>query len=166
MANWEDTRMRAYCQDLRERIVAFIDEGHLLRDAVETFKVSPSCVQGLLRRRDETGQFAAKPHGGGNPGKFRPDDLALLKRLCEEHPDAYLHELADLLAEAGGPRVKEATICRRLKALGLTRKKKPYVQPSKTQRTFRRSAKPSAGPLPPSTLSRSSSSTSLASIGG
>lgn len=149
--------MRAYSQDLRERIVAFVDDGHLLKDAAETFDVSPSCVRGLLRRRDETGQIEAKPHGGGNPGKFGPDDLALLKRLCEEHPDAYLSELADMLAKAGGPQVQVPTICKRLKALGLTRKKKPCAQPSKTQRTFKRSAKLSAKPSLPSTHSRSSS---------
>jgi transposase len=136
--------MRAYCQDLRERVVAFVDEGNLVGDAVETFHVSPSFVQWLLRRRDATGQFAAKPHGGGNPGSFSPENLACLARLSAEHPDAYLAELADLLHAAGGPRVHPSTVCKRLKALGITRKKKVYVPQSKTHRRFKRSARSSA----------------------
>lgn len=143
--------MRAYCQDLRERIVAFVDEGHLLRDAVETFKVSHSCVQGLLRRRDETGQFAAKPHGGGNPGRFRAQELTLLRTLSDEHPDAYLTELADLLAAAGGPRVQPSTICKRLTAMGITRKKKRCEPPSKTHRKSRPSVRHSVKRSVPST---------------
>lgn len=143
--------MRAYCQDLRERVVAFVDEGQLLKDAVETFKVSPSFVQCLLRRRDETGEISAKPHGGGNPGSFRPEDLATLRRLSEEHPDAYLKELADMLEAAGGPRVQLPAICKRLKALGITRKKKAYAPPSKTSRKYKRSATHSARRSAPST---------------
>lgn len=154
--------MRAYSEDLRERVLAYVDEGNFFDDAVETFRVSATWLRALLRRREQTGRIDAKPHGGGNPGKFGPDDLALLKRLCEEHPDAYLGELADMLAAAGGPRVRVPTICKRLKALGLTRKKKSCEQQNKTQRPFRRSAKPSARPSPPSTHSRSFSSTSQA----
>lgn len=143
--------MRAYGQDLRERIVAFVDEGNLLSDAVETFKVSASSIQRLLRRRDETGEFASKPHGGGNPGRLGPEHLATLRKLCDEHQDAYLRELADLLEGAGGPAVRLSTIYKRLKAMGITRKKKHCGQKSKTAPRCRRSAKHSATRFSPST---------------
>ena len=135
--------MLAYSQDLRERIVWFVDEGHTCEDAVEIFKVSESCVRALLRQRDATGELSAKPHGGGNPGSFRPEDLELLRQLCEEDPDAYLRELAEKLVLAGGPRVHPATICRRLQMLGLTRKKKTFMQLNRTPQRCRLSERPS-----------------------
>lgn len=132
--------MLAYCIELRERIVAFIDEGNRLKDAVETFRVSYSSIHRLMLQREKTGELSAKPHGGGNPGRFKPEDLALLGRLSEEHSDSYLHELADMLSKAGGPTVHLSTICNRLKELGLTRKKKTSMRPSKTPPKCRRNA--------------------------
>ncbi|HEY9765803.1 MAG TPA: IS630 transposase-related protein, partial [Chroococcales cyanobacterium] len=67
--------MSGYSLDLRERVLAFIDEGQTYKDAVETFKISYSCVRALVRLRDETGTVNPRPHGGGNPGKFKPEDL-------------------------------------------------------------------------------------------
>ena len=143
--------MLAYSQDLRERIVWFVDEGNTVRDAAEVFKVSCSCIQGLLRRRNQRGDCAAKPHGGGNPGSFRPEDLVLLHQLCDEQPDAYLRELADRLALAGGPRVHPATICKHLLEMGLTRKKKTFMRPSETPKKLLNSVTSSSRRLPPST---------------
>lgn len=156
--------MSCYSQDLRERVLAFLDEGNTYQDAVETFKISYSCVRALVRLREETGSLLPKPHGGGNPGRFRPEDLATLNRLSEEHPDAYLRELADMLEAAGGPRVQLSTLCERLKELGLTRKKKTSMQPSKTHRKYRRSAGHSATRSLPSIRENWSSSTSQGSI--
>ena len=116
--------MPAYSVDLRERIVTFFDEGHTMKDTVETFKVSVSCLRALLRLRDKGGGLSPRPPAGGHPSVLRPEDLVTLRRLVEEQPDAYLRELADRLAEAGGPRVRPAAICKRLKKLELTRKKK------------------------------------------
>ena len=153
--------MPAYSLDLRERIVAFFDEGHTIKDTVETFKVSVSCLRSLLRLRDRSGGLAARPPGGGHPSILRPEDLVTLRRLVEEQPDAYLRELADRLAEAGGPRVQPSAICKRLKELGLTRKKKISMQPSKTPTRFRSSAKPSVKRSRPSIQASSSSSMRL-----
>lgn len=136
--------MSSYSLDLRKRVLTYIDEGHTYKDAVETFKVSYSCVRSLVRLYEETGDLSPKPHGGGNPGRFRSEDLETLCRLSEEHPDAYLRELADMLEAAGGPRVRPPALCERLKALDLTRKKKSCERPSRTHRKYKRSARPSS----------------------
>jgi transposase len=142
--------MSGYSLDLRERVLAFIDEGQTYKDAVETFKISYSCVRALVRLRDETGTVNPRPHGGGNPGKLKPEDLVLLRQLCEEHPDAYLRELADMLEAKIGLRVQPPALCERLKSLGLTRKKKAYMQPNRTHRKYWRNVTPSAKRSPPS----------------
>jgi transposase len=51
--------MRPYSTDLRERIVAAVDQGtHSLRQLATLFSVSLSCIVRLLRRRD-TGMAVA-----------------------------------------------------------------------------------------------------------
>ena len=53
--------MDAYSMDLRERVAAAVDGGTARRAAARTFRVSPSFVTKLLRRRRETGSLAARP---------------------------------------------------------------------------------------------------------
>lgn len=50
-----------YSLDLRERVLAFVDEGQTYQDAVDTFKISYSCLRTLVRLRDETGTLDPRP---------------------------------------------------------------------------------------------------------
>lgn len=57
--------MRPLSLDLRERVVAAVDEGvESQREIAERFAVSLSFVSRLLRRR-EAGTLEPAPHGGG-----------------------------------------------------------------------------------------------------
>src|SRR4051794_39898829 len=112
--------MKAYSQDLRERVVRACDERRSTRQQIaDRFGVCTSWIRKLLQRRRATGSFAAKPHAGGavkmNAG--RSDRLVV---LVSEQPDATLVELHDRLAAP----VHLSTIARALLRLRLTLKKK------------------------------------------
>jgi transposase len=111
--------------ELRERVVAFVDEGHGHRQAARHFRVSPRFVNDLIKLRRETGSLAPRPQGnGGGHGK-----LAGVIGWIEGHVAAKgeitLGELATELAETHGIDVHRGTVWRALRGLGLTHKKRP-----------------------------------------
>ena len=52
---------RPHPMALRERIVAFVEEGHANREAARHFRVSPRFVNDLMILHREAGSLAAKP---------------------------------------------------------------------------------------------------------
>jgi transposase len=135
--------MKAYSQDLRERVVRACDEQRGTRQQIaELFGVSTAWIRRLLQRRRQTGSFAARPHAGGAV-KMTPERRDRLVVLVSEQPDATLAELHDRL---GAP-VHLSTLARALRRLGLTVKKKSAAPPSGTARTCGTGGPPSgAGP--------------------
>jgi transposase len=134
--------MKPYSKDLRTRILDAIDQHEgSLRQIADRFKVSLTFIVRLARRRRETGSFDPKPHGGGRLPALDPNQLEQLRELVRQQPDATLEELRQRLDVD----CSLAAICRALKKLGITRKKKvlhaqqrdtPEVQ--KKRRAFRR----------------------------
>lgn len=138
--------MKAYSQDLRERVVRACDEGRGTRQQIaDLFGVSPAWIRRLLQRRREAGSFAAKPHAGGAV-KMTPQRRDRLVVLVCEQPDATLAELHERLAAP----VHLSTIARALLRLGLTLKKKSAAPPSRTARTCGASGPASAAGRPAS----------------
>ena len=86
--------MRAYSEDLRQRVVQACDEGVLSRQEIaDHFAVSTAWIRRLLQRRRETGSFSARPGGRGPKPKLTEAQLQRLAKLVEERPDATLAEL-------------------------------------------------------------------------
>ena len=113
--------MRAYSNDLRERIVAAVERGELsIRQIARQFSVSLSCVVRLLQRQRRTGSVQPKPHGGVPPRKLDAAAEARLRELVRAQPDATLAELRERL----GIPCCLMTIARALQRLRITRKKK------------------------------------------
>ena len=132
--------MKAYSQDLRERVVRACDERDGTRQQIaDRFGVCTSWIRKLLHRRRETGSFAAKPHAGGAV-KMTAERSDRLVILVSEQPDATLVELHDRLAAP----VHLSTIARALLRLRLTLKKKSAGPPSRTAPTCGASGRPSA----------------------
>ena len=113
--------MKAYSDDLRERVLRAADEGKSSQQQIaDLFRVSTAWIRRLLQRRRQTGSAAALPHAGGPPPKITPEHQERLVVLVTEQPDATLAELRDRLGAA----VHASTIARNLIRLGLTVKKK------------------------------------------
>src|SRR5262249_50814331 len=113
--------MRAYSNDLRERIVRAVLRGeHSWREIAHIFAVSLTFVIRLLRRWRQTGCLDPTPHRGGPTPCLDAAALQRLQQLVHDHPDATLRELRDLL----GIPCHICTIDRALRRLGITRKKK------------------------------------------
>ncbi len=149
--------MKAYSQDLRERVVRACDEGRLGRQQIaDLFRVSVAWVRRLLQRRRQTGSFAALPHAGGPQPKLDDERRGRLLMLVAQQPDATLAELRDRLATP----VHLSTVARALTRLGLTVKKKCSGPPSRTGPTSATAGRRSAARSRPSTRTGWCSSTS------
>jgi transposase len=129
--------MKAYSNDLRERVWrACEDEAMSPSEAAEELGVSRSFVSKLLRRFREHGTLCAKPRGGNRPPALSAAELATLRQLVRERPDATLAELCRLLHERRGVSVHTWTVCRALAKLQLPPKKSPSTTAPGTRLVF------------------------------
>lgn len=111
--------------ELRERVVAFVDEGHGHREAARHFRVSPKFVNELIKLRRETGSLAPRPQGnGGGHGKLAGVTDWIEARIADKG-EITTGELTAELAETHGICVHRGTVWRVLRELGLTHKKRP-----------------------------------------
>jgi transposase len=124
--------MRAYSNDLRERIVAAVERGeYSIRQVARLFSVSLSCIVRLLQHQRRTGSVQPKPHAGVPRRKLDAAADARLLELVQAQPDATLAELRDRL----GIPCCLMTIARALQRHQITRKKKTlYAQEQKSPR--------------------------------
>lgn len=119
----------AYSQDLRDRVIAARDRGLRTKQVADLFAVSASWVRRLMQRRRETGQTAPRPRGGVTVVKI---DLARLRQLVQDQPDATIRELHRRL----GVDCSVSAVDMALRRLGLTFKKRRSRQPSRIARTW------------------------------
>ncbi len=111
--------------ELRQRVVAFVDEGNSHREAARHFRTSPKFVNDMIKLRRETGGLDPKPQGNqGGCGKL--SDLAdwVRARLAEKG-DLTLDELRLELEQAQGVTVHRSSVGHWLHRLGLSHKKNP-----------------------------------------
>ena len=108
----------AYSEDLRKRVLRFVQQGGSKAEAARRYEVHLRTVFVWLAQGDQ--------HQRGKPGpstsrKFSRDKLA---RLLAKHPDALLKELAQALDVQS-----INTISHALKQMGISRKKNAAVRP-------------------------------------
>jgi len=104
----------AYSLDMRQRALELVKEGKSKTEISRMFGVSRTSVL-RWEKRASRGELAAiypKERGG-----WRVDDEKL-KAYVAKHPDAYQAEIADAIG------AKENTVCRALKRLKISRKKR------------------------------------------
>jgi|SRR5947209_6822660 len=115
--------MKAYSQDLRERVVRAVDQGKSRNEIVSLFNVSLSTIKRYLRQRREQGHIRPKMIPG-RPAIKRAVLQAALRVQLEAHPDATLQEHCEMWEEREGIKVSLSTMSRAILLLGWTRKKK------------------------------------------
>jgi transposase len=91
---------RAYCLDLRERVVAAVVRGKSRRAAAALFDISVASAVKWTQCAYETGSPAPRPTGGKRPFLLAAQRSWLLARL-DEKPDLTLHTLLRKLGARG-----------------------------------------------------------------
>ena len=114
--------MKAYSEDLRERIVAAVAGGKRPEEVAELFAVSPASVRRYVRQGREQGHLRSASPPGRPRRLSRAHEAVLLEQLTAQ-PDASLAELGKRWATATGEQVSVMTVWRTVKRLDWTRKK-------------------------------------------
>jgi transposase len=114
--------MKAYSQDLRQRVLQAIDAGQNQATVAKTFSVSVATIKRYLKQRRETGHVRPKtiPGRPAVKGAVLQDHL---RAQLEAYPDVSREEHCRLFQAAHGITVSPASISRARAALGWTRKK-------------------------------------------
>ncbi len=115
--------MKAYSQDLRQRVLRAIDAGHSQAEVAKTFAVSVATIKRYLKLRRETGHIEPKAILG-RPAKKGAVLQAYLLAQLEAHPDARREEHCQMFETTYGLKVSTASISRARMSLGWTRKKR------------------------------------------
>lgn len=89
---------RPYSLDLRERVVAAVQDGLPCRAVADTFGISTASVVKWSQRFRASGTAAAKPMGGKRPFALADERDWLLARVAAK-PDITLRALVAELAE-------------------------------------------------------------------
>jgi len=90
---------KAHSEDLRIRVVEFVESGGSLREAESTFVVGASSAFRWRQRFQETGSVACAARGGSVSPLDKKADIVL--GLIKDHPDMTLEELRATLAAKG-----------------------------------------------------------------
>jgi len=115
--------MKAYSQDLRQRVLRAVDAGQTQAEVAQTFAVSVPTIKRYLKARRETGHVEPKVI----PGRPKVVGAVLQAHLVAQlaaHPDATREEHCRLFKAAYSIKVSPASITRARQALGWTRKKR------------------------------------------
>jgi transposase len=117
--------MRAYSQDLRERVVQAFEDGEGGYSALgRRFRVAASTVYRWVEEFELEGRSAPKVYRHGVPSVLDGAGGSVLRQLVEEQADATLAEYAARFEARTGIQISGSSVCRALQRLGLTRKKK------------------------------------------
>ena len=125
--------------DLRRRVVRFVEAGHSRHEAARHFGVSPSFVINLMTLFRLTGSVEPRPRGGFRHGKLGPHRAFILRQVADKG-DITMPELAQALGLATGTRVDPATLSRWLIANGYRYKKNTSGQRTRQARHPRRAS--------------------------
>ena len=108
----------SYEINLRRRAIEYWNDGHSKKETAAVFQVGTTTLQTWKSQLNETGKPAPKMR----KDTWKKIDPTRLKKYNEEHPDAYLDEIA----EAFG--CTEGAIRKAFKRLKISRKKNYYLQ--------------------------------------
>ena len=118
--------MRAYSQDVREKVLQAVDEGYPRGEIVKLLGVSLATIKRYLKQRRETGTVAPKAILGRPPKKLGKLQADLVAQL-QAHDDIRLEDHCQLWEQTHGVKMSTATMSRAIKRVGWTRKKKRWV---------------------------------------
>jgi transposase len=114
--------MKAYSEDLRQKIVAALERGTPEAQAARLFGVSLSSVKRYARKVRRRDSLVPKK-GSGRPPKLDENAGRLLEEDVKERPAATVEQRRRFLEHLTGKTLSNSTVRRLLKRLGFSRKK-------------------------------------------
>jgi transposase len=114
--------MKAYSEDLRQKIVDAIQRGMPKAQAARTFGVGISTVKRYATKA-EKGETLEPGKAPGKRPKMDERVSKLLKADLEERPFVTLRERCEYVGAMSGVSVSRSTMCRFIARIGSTRKK-------------------------------------------
>ena len=115
--------MKAYSQDLRERVISAIEAKVQSKNEVaRIFGVGSATVDRWHKQWRETGRIAARPFAGGRRRALRVCD-DWLRAEVKRQPDVSLNELCERVQAVWGVSASPSMMCRELQRLNLRVKK-------------------------------------------
>jgi len=125
--------MKAYSQDLRERVIAALEAGDETQSEIaERFCVSKSTVEKWWYRWQATDSCAALPPGHG-PARTLQTCEAFLRAEIKQQPDVTLVELCERVAASCAVSASLSAMGRTVQLLNLPRKKSRFTTASATR---------------------------------
>src|SRR6202040_2970167 len=91
--------VRPYSEDLRVRVVGFVEASHSRREAAKLFEVSVASVVRWSQHKRSSGSVAAKPMGGRHQRRSLAMQRDWMLARIAEKPDLTLRELVAELQE-------------------------------------------------------------------
>lgn len=117
--------MRAYSQDLRERVVAAAVSGKYTQEEVAArFEVGLTFIKKMVRLYRNQESLAPRRVGGGPQPRLGDREHDVIREVVAKTPDITLEALQQILIERLGNHASVPTIWRAVKRLGLRRKKR------------------------------------------
>ena len=113
--------MKAYSEDLRQKIVEATERGVSKAQAARLFGVSLSSVKRYVRLARRGGSLAPGK-GSGRPPKIDENAKKLLQKDVEERPAATVSERRRFLEHITGESLSDSTVGRMLKRIGFSQK--------------------------------------------
>jgi transposase len=110
--------------DLRLRLVEYVEEGLSRRKAAALLKTAASTAINVLSRWEETGSVDPRPRGGFRHGKLKPHKAFILGVVAKQ-PDITMPELAQVLVSEKSVRIDPSNLSKFLISCGFSFKKKP-----------------------------------------
>jgi transposase len=124
--------MRAYSEDLRQRIVQAVHDGVARVTVAQRFRVSRRSVDRYVRQAQNTGQLTPG-RSTGRPRLLSVTEEAALGEQLAAQPAATLAEHCRTWSTRTGVVLSQATMSRAIARLGWTRKKGQW-QPANVMR--------------------------------
>jgi transposase len=126
--------MKAYSQDLRERVIAAVDAGqHSQPEIAGIFEISESTIDKWTKRWRDTGSVAALPFAGGRQRALK-DCAEVIRAEVKQQPDVTLDELCERVTAQTEVTASRSMMSRELQGLALPRKKRRSMTASATPR--------------------------------
>ena len=119
--------MKAYSEDLREKILQAVERGMPKTEAAKAFGVSRSSVKRYAAAAREGKPLTPKKHPGSKP-KLDEKARRLLEADVENRPAATLRERCRFVERVAGVCVSESTISRLLRRMGFSPKEGAWVR--------------------------------------